>query len=54
MEVVRKYATPRQKTSLSASRIAQIKSMQGRYTQAEIAKALGLTVSQVNNALNGD
>lgn len=54
MEVVRKYATPRQKTTLSASRIAQIKSMQGRYTQAEIAKALGLTVSQVNNALNGD
>lgn len=54
MEVVRKYATPRQKTSLSSARIAQIKSMQGRYTQAEIAKALGLTVSQVNNALNGD
>lgn len=52
-DVIRKLATPRASSSLSASKIARIKSManSGR-TTSEIAEALGISSSTVSEYLN--
>ena len=50
---VRDYATPREKRGVSKSVENLVKSYATRdYTQAEIAEALGISVSTVNNVLN--
>lgn len=51
---VRDYATPRTKKGVSKSVESLIKSYsKGDYTQAEIAEALGISVSTVNQVING-
>jgi hypothetical protein len=53
LDLVKAYATPRTKQGVSSSKLARIKSMANSgYTQAEIADALGIPVSTVNNALS--
>ena len=51
IDKVREYATPRATTILSEARINKLKTMKasGNYTTAEIAKALGVSVSTVQN-----
>ena len=52
MDVVKELAMPRNREILSDSKVSRIKSYANSgYTQKEIADALGLTESQVNNAL---
>lgn len=53
LEKVKAYATPRQTPAMSAAKIARARSMLGSgYTQAEVAAALGVSVSTINDALN--
>lgn len=52
MDVVKKYATPRATNELSSAQKARIKSMaRSGYSQAEIADALGISTSTVNNVI---
>lgn len=53
MDQVKAYAMPRTESKLSASKVARIKSMysQGR-TTAEIAEAIGVSVSTIQRAVN--
>lgn len=54
IDVVRSYATPRSSTSLSQAKINKIFSMNtSGYTTAEIANALGVSTSTVQNYLKG-
>ena len=54
MDVIRQLATPRTTTSLSAGKIAKIKSMQASgYTTAQIAKSAGVSASTVSKYLSG-
>ena len=54
MDAIKKRATPRASTGLSQSQITRAKAMVSNgLTQAEIADALGVSVSTINNALNG-
>ena len=51
---LRQLAMPRQKATLSASKVSRIKSMsKSGYTTDEIAKHLGVSTSTVNKYLNG-
>lgn len=51
-KLIKQYATPRQQTGLSSSKVAMAKAMAARgYTQAEIAEQLGVSTSTINNAL---
>lgn len=54
MDKVREYATPRSQKTLTPAMISRIKAMDstGNYTTAEIAKALGVSVSTVSNYAN--
>lgn len=53
MDQIQKLATPRTKPKMSSARIARAKSMQSNgYSQAEIAKALGVSVSTILDAIN--
>lgn len=50
---IKELATPRQETTMSSSILSRVKSMAASgYTQAEIADALGVSTSSINNALN--
>lgn len=50
---VKQYATPRTKTGLSPSKVAQAKAMAARnYTTAEIAAQLGVSASTISSAIN--
>lgn len=53
LDTVKKYATPRKaKTSMSSSKVTRARNMlESGYTQSEVAELLGVTVSQLNNAL---
>lgn len=54
IDVVRSYATPRTSTSLSQAKINKIFSMNtSGYTTSEIAKALGVSASTIQNYLKG-
>ena len=55
MDIVRSKATPRKTTTITKSQVNRIKSMQktGRYTLREIATALGVSTSTVNEILKG-
>ena len=51
---LRERATPRATTTLSSSKIARIKAMSNsNYSNAEIAKALGISASTVSDYLKG-
>lgn len=53
LDRVRSLATPRTKTGLSAGQLARAKSMRANdYTSAQIAEALGVSVSTLSKALN--
>lgn len=53
LDRVKAYATPRNQPAMSAAKIARAKSMLGTgYTQAEVAAALGVSVSTMNSALD--
>lgn len=53
MKAVRELATPRTKTLMSSSRSTQAKQMIARgYTQAEVADAIGVSLSTLKDALN--
>jgi hypothetical protein len=54
LDVVRSLATPRPSTTLSRNTASRIESLasSGRYTQAEIAAQLGVSVSTVSKVLN--
>lgn len=51
MEQIKKYATPRKEHTVSSSTASRIKAMMssGKYTQAEVAEQLGVSVSTVSN-----
>lgn len=50
---VRDYATPKTRVGVSAAQKARILSLSARgFTQADIARSLGLSVSTVNNVIN--
>lgn len=52
MDLIRKYATPREIKKMSTAKITRIKSLyDNNYTYAQIAEALGVSVSTVKNAL---
>lgn len=53
LDQIKEYSMPRAKTTLSRAKITRAKSMKssGNYTVAEIADALGVSVSTVNRAL---
>lgn len=52
MDQVKQLATPRDKPTMSAAMISRAKSMAARgYTQAEIANALGVSVTTINKSL---
>lgn len=52
-DAVKKRATPRTSTGLSSAQISRIKAMAANgLTQAEIADAIGVSTSSINNALN--
>lgn len=52
LDRVRSLATPRSQTAMSSAKIARAKSMLGAgYTQAEVAAALGVSVSTMINAV---
>lgn len=52
---VRQYATPKTTSQLSTAKLAKLENMasSGNYTNAEIAKALGVSSSTVSKYLNG-
>ena len=54
IEVIKEYATPRENRGMTPSQIARAKAMMNRpgVTQAEIASALGVSVSTLNRAVN--
>ena len=56
MEVVREKAMPHDKVKLTVSQTNKIKSMinSGRYTNKQIADALGVSVSTINNYKKGE
>lgn len=50
MDQVKKYATPKQQKSMTPAKIARAKAMiAAGHTQAEVAKALGVSVSTISN-----
>lgn len=53
LDIIKEYATPRAKQGLSPSQLARARSMSARgdITQADIAQALGVSVSTLNRAL---
>lgn len=53
MDQIREYATPRKKLLMSSSNTARAKAMlaSGRYTQAEVASALGVSLTTLKTAL---
>ena len=53
LNVVRNYATPKTMTSLTPAKEARARAMinSGRYTQAEVARALGVSVSTIQRAI---
>ena len=55
MDDIRQKATPRSRSTLSATKITKLKSMNssGNYTIEEIARSLGVSTSVVNNYLRG-
>ena len=54
IDQVRKYAMPRSSNGLSPAKISRLKSLESRgYTNAQIANALGVSTSTVNNYLVG-
>ena len=56
MDVVKSYATPKNRPSLSSSALSRARQMmaRGNVTLAEIAESLGVSVSTLSNALKGD
>lgn len=53
MDAVKRRATPRESTGLSDAQITRIKGMAANgLTQAEIADAVGVSISSVNHAIN--
>lgn len=54
IDIIRSYATPRSSSALSAGAVSRARSMlnSGKYTQAEVASLLGVSVSTLSNALN--
>lgn len=55
LDKVKKLATPKEKKSISTGSLARAKSLlrSGRYTQAEVAADLGVSVSTLNELLKG-
>jgi transposase len=54
LEKVKEYAMPRSTPVMSPARMARAKGMAAAgYTQAEIAAALGVSISTVTNVLSG-
>lgn len=50
MDQVKKYATPKQQKSMTTAKVAQAKALiNAGYTQAEVAKQLGVSVSTIAN-----
>jgi hypothetical protein len=55
LDAVKKLATPKEQAKLSASNVSRAKRMHdGGYTWAEIASALGVSVSTAQRAVNGE
>jgi predicted transcriptional regulator len=55
LETVKKYATPKQAVLMTSSKRAQAVAMASRgYTQAEIASALGVSLTTLKNSLAGE
>lgn len=56
MDKVRDYATPKNRKTMSSSMISRAKAMNasGNYTTAEIAQALGVSVSTISNYVKED
>lgn len=53
-DALKKYAIPKNPTTVSSSKIARIKSLsKNEYTLAEIADSVGLSVTTVSNILSG-
>lgn len=54
LELVKSYATPRQKTGISAGKLSRARTyFNSGYTQAEVAQMLGVSVNSLMQALNG-
>ncbi len=53
LDQIKEYSMPHAKTTLSRAKLARVKSMKssGNYTVAEIADAIGVSVSTINRAL---
>lgn len=55
MDVLRQFAMPRQRITLSPAKLRRIENMsRSGYTTSEIAKALGVSVTTVSNTLRGE
>lgn len=54
LDVIKQYATPRTKTGVPAAKLSRARIMLSNgYTQAEVAKQLGISTSTLSNAING-
>lgn len=55
LDVIKKYATPREASGLTKSQVSLARTMlsNDRYTQAEVADRLGVSVSTLMRAVNG-
>lgn len=56
LDVIKKYATPRESSGLTKAQISLAKSMlsNDRYTQSEVAERLGISVSTLMKAINNN
>jgi hypothetical protein len=54
LDQVKQLATPRERLTMAPAKVTQAKGMLGRgYTQAEVAEALGISTSTLNDAMKG-
>lgn len=54
LDVIRQFATPKQKVLMTSSKLARARAMADRgYTQAEIAEQLGVSLSTLKSSING-
>lgn len=56
LDRIKELSMPRKKTGLSASKVGRAQTMlqSGKYTRSEIAKALGVSIDALNEALGGE